>query len=94
VRSILGRPAVALLLVALCALAAAPAAQAEDPLSDADGDGIPYKWETAAPPSTGAPTTTTPDRGSSPRCKPKQRLRKGKCVPKCKKGKKPKRASA
>ncbi len=45
-------------------------------MSDADGDGIPYAWE--APVLTSAPT------GS--RCTAKQRLLKGKCVPRCKKG--------
>lgn len=56
-----------------------PKAPAPDPLSDADGDGIPYQWETPAPvvkPPTGAPK----------RCTSKRRLLKGKCVPKCKKG--------
>ncbi len=53
----------------------ASAAPAPD-MSDADGDGIPYAWET--PVLTSAPT------GS--RCTSKQRLRKGKCVPRCKKG--------
>ncbi|MEX2108790.1 MAG: hypothetical protein WD827_07885 [Solirubrobacterales bacterium] len=52
-----------------------------DPLSDADGDGLPYEWEVA--PAT-SPT-------GKPRCTSKQRLRKGKCVRKCKKGRKLKR---
>jgi len=57
-----------------------PAApQGPDPLSDADGDGLPYQWETTA-------NTTTPPAVTPRRCKVKQRLRKGKCVPKCKKG--------
>jgi hypothetical protein len=50
---------------------------APDPLSDADGDGIPYKWE--------VPAAATPPTGTK-RCTSKQRLLKGKCVPKCKKG--------
>jgi hypothetical protein len=55
-----------------------PVTPVPNPLGDADGDGIPYKWETAAPK---APTTGTPKR-----CTSKQRLLKGKCVPRCKKG--------
>jgi hypothetical protein len=51
-----------------------PVTPAPDPLSDADGDGIPYKWEVPTPPAT------------PKRCTSKQRLLKGKCVPKCKKG--------
>lgn len=52
-----------------------PTPPAPDPLSDADGDGIPYKWEVPTPPATGTPK----------RCTSKQRLLKGMCVPKCKK---------
>lgn len=56
-----------------------PVTPAPDSLSDADGDGIPYKWE--------VPTTTAPPTAGPPkRCTSKQRLLKGKCVPKCKKG--------
>jgi hypothetical protein len=63
------------------------ASAAPDPLSDADGDGIPYQWETPeaqTPPSQGG-SATLPGKG---RCSSKQQLRKGRCVPKCKKGKK------
>lgn len=49
-----------------------------DPLSDADGDGIPYKWE--------VPDAATPVPVPGVKCTSKQRLLKGKCVPKCKKG--------
>lgn len=52
-----------------------PAPSAPD-MSDADGDGIPYAWET--------PLLTSAPAGS--RCTAKQRLSKGKCVPRCKKG--------
>lgn len=56
-----------------------PGAPAPNPLSDADGDGIPYQWEVSA-------TATPPTTGTPKRCTSKQRLLKGKCVPKCKKG--------
>jgi hypothetical protein len=56
-----------------------PTKPGPNPLSDADGDGIPYKWETTAP----AKPPTKPVR---PRCTSKQRLSKGRCVPRCKKG--------
>lgn len=46
-------------------------------MSDADGDGLPYTWE--VPPLTSAPA-------GSAKCGPKRQLRKGKCVPRCKKG--------
>ncbi len=58
---------------------AKPKPPAPDSLSDADGDGIPYKWEVPA-------TTPPPSKGTPKRCTSKQRLLKGKCVPKCKKG--------
>lgn len=57
-------------------------------MSDADGDGLPYQWETpqtvAVPQGTG---TATPPK----RCGTKRRLRKGRCLPKCKKSQKLKR---
>lgn len=75
------------LVVAVFSLAVvvAPAGAAPDPLSDADGDGIPYQWEAQSEVLPGA--AGTPPR----RCTKKQRLRKGRCVPKCKKGRKLKR---
>jgi hypothetical protein len=54
---------------------ASPSPQAPDPMSDADGDGLPYQWE-AAPQAPAGPG----------KCTSKQRLQSGKCVPKCKKG--------
>jgi hypothetical protein len=68
------------------AAAAASAGAAPDPLSDADGDGIPYQWEAQPEAVPQAAATATPRR-----CTAKQRLRKGRCVPKCKKGRKLKR---
>jgi hypothetical protein len=57
---------------------------APDPLSDADGDAIPYQWE--------AQPEAVPQAAATPRrCTKKQRLRKGRCVPRCKKSKKLKR---
>jgi hypothetical protein len=67
------------------AAVAAPAGAAPDPLSDADGDAIPYQWEAQPEVVPQAAATTR-------RCTKKQRLRKGRCVPKkCKKGQKRKR---
>lgn len=57
---------------------AAPTPPAPD-MSDADGDGLPYAWET--PPLVSAPTAA-----GTAKCGSKRRLRKGKCVPRCKKG--------
>ena len=59
----------------------APVVPAPPNMSDADGDGIPYAWETL-------PTKPAPPRAPAKRkkCTSKQRLLKGKCVPKCKKG--------
>jgi hypothetical protein len=68
--------------MALAACFAAPAAAAPDPLSDADGDGIPYQWEVPAP-GAGPPKPTSP---AKKRCKRSQKLRRGKCVRRCKKG--------
>jgi len=81
----------ALILAALGFSTAASAAP--DPLSDADGDGIPFKWETPeqTPPSQGGAAGGAGGAGTSPaqgKCGAKQQLRKGRCVPKCKKGKK------
>jgi hypothetical protein len=59
----------------------AVAQAAPDPLSDADGDGLPYQWEVAPPVAPGPAKPVTPKR-----CGPKQRLSKGKCVKKCKRG--------
>jgi hypothetical protein len=68
------------------------ASAAPDPLSDADGDGIPYKWETPEAqtlPAQGG-SGVGAKKGPPPlgKCGSKQRLRKGRCVPKCRKGKK------
>ncbi len=58
-----------------CVRKKSPTKPAPNPLSDADGDGIPYQWE-----------TTAPTKPTGPKCTSKQRLSKGRCVPKCKKG--------
>jgi hypothetical protein len=72
------------LIISACGLAVVvSAAAADDPLSDADGDGLPYVWETPQPVAVPAVGTTPPRK-----CGAKKRLRKGRCVPKCKKGKK------
>jgi len=60
---------------------AAPVVPAPPNMSDADGDGIPYAWETVAKKPAPAPTPA-----KRKKCTSKQRLLKGKCVPKCKKG--------
>lgn len=64
------------------------ASQSPDPLSDADGDGLPYMWETSAAAASqgGASSPESADQGASqpPRCGAKRRLSHGKCVPKAK----------
>jgi hypothetical protein len=58
----------------------APTAPGPAPLSDADGDGIPYALETTKP---APPPAATPKRK---KCSSKQRLVRGRCVKRCKKG--------
>ena len=59
----------------------APAKPAPPDMSDADGDGIPAAWETVA--KKPAPAKAPAKRK---RCTSKQRLVKGRCVKRCKKG--------
>lgn len=66
-------------------------AQAQDPLSDADGDAIPYFLEVppkGSPPGGPGPGGAGGGGAGSPakRCGPKQRLSKGRCVKRCGKG--------
>jgi hypothetical protein len=74
------RTPILLSLIALAVLGvSSTSALAADPLSDADGDGLPYKWEAAAPALTPV--------GSPRKCAKGKVRRKGKCVKRCGKGK-------